>query len=382
MSKGIAAVGDLHHARLTYASHPSMLGDTDFALAQVTQHCRDNDLALLLLGDNFDKNLPEPESVSSFLSYTRDLEIAYIVGQHDRRPEFQWPSIDSTAQKLCVHLGTDDYENRCLSLGGIDVYGFDYQARNKFEERLKRVPDDCELLALHGSHSEVMQLSDAWHFDLKWVPPHVKYLIAGDWHGLPQAGATDYVTWLYTGSATMRSVKEPINKSFVVCTRGSAGDLLFTRIPLKTRPFIAANLQWESELDEWLDAIVKTVESRTKSAIDSGVPAEVSIPFVSLHYNVELPDVYGRISSVLEPLLNKGKIIFHSIPMRVLYGDEAEITEDGEVAISVSDALAEAVDPVTAPVLHGFLTGLLDAADPDEVIEAFKLQYGITGGQF
>lgn len=388
MSKGIVFAGDLHAARTIYVTHPNMTGDSQFALRQITDFCRENSMPLCLCGDNFNKRYPEPEIVAWFLELLAGLDVYYIVGQHDLHRGAQWPEIEAGAAWPRRHLGAEPRENSCFEVSGIKLYGFDFLPRTKLEERLKQVPEDCEILCMHGLIKDVMGIEEAWHLDMEWVPEHVKVTVLGDWHGIPQDGETAGRKWLYTGSSSMQSVTEPTAKTFLVCRRTIDIDssklkgavntkaLCFERIPLRTRPYIFGDVRYENELAEWCSKIKATCERAHNEALGREVPDEVARPFVVLRYSVGIKDAYRQIMDALGPLIETGDVYYHPLPNRAFVPEG----EDGNVLdkqVSVDGAIGELVDRELAPELHALVTDLAHAADPKEVVHGFKHRHEV-----
>jgi hypothetical protein len=375
---GIAFAGDLHHAKTTYATHPNMVGDTSFALRQITDYCREHKLDLIFLGDTFDKRFPDSATLREFYEAIAGLRVGCVQGQHDRQDGYAWPGVPPDSDSARLHL----HQQQFTFGDAIRVSGLDYTPRVSVQERLKSVPDDCEILVMHGLTRDVMGIEEAWHIDMSWVPEHVKRTVLGDWHGLPQSGETEGRKWLYTGSATMRSVSEPPSKSFLVCRRGkpgtaSEGAFNFERISLLTRPFIFNDIRWENELTEWLGKIEGAYQQAAAAADDAGVPTTVAVPFVALRYNVAIPDAYQLIMDKLGSAIEKGQLIFHPMPNRALM-PEQDVDAELSATVSVQDAIDELVDREVAPELHGFVSELAAAASPKEVVHALKHRHQVV----
>ena len=385
---GIAFAGDLHLSRAIYPGKlPQMVGDSEFALLQIANHCHENVLDLILLGDNFDNRFPIPQMVYRMVSslVAAGGRIAFLVGQHDTHADTQWIELARLAGCDLVVLDECD---ECKTFGGnISVFGFDYTPRHELEDLLKGVPEDCEILCLHQLSADVMQIEDQWTLNMDWVPKHVSFTVMGDWHGLPQSGETNRRKWVYTGSSTVRAVGEPLNKSFVVVTRNEGtGALKFERVPLLTRPYIYNDLVWPKDLDAWLESIVpacdkaraKVAETIPTRVQPCGFPPEVQSPLVVCRYNVEIPSAYDRIYEKLAERISKQQLFLHLMPNRKFVAPTPDYVDEGGPTVSVQGAIDEAVDKDMAPVLHELVTDLAESPDPRGVITAFKTKHQVV----
>lgn len=383
-SEEIVFAGDLHAARSIYVTHPNMIDDSQFALHQIATYCLNNNLPLVLLGDNFNKRFPGPDVINWFLESLANVNVYFIQGQHDMQPVLAWPEVVSFGPRIKKSLDQRNSKEKtpaCIEVSGIKLYGFDFLPRTKLQECLKLVPSDCEILCLHALIKDVMGIDEAWHLDTDWIPTHVDTTVLGDWHGLPQSGITNGRKWLYTGSSSMQSVTEPTEKTFLVAKRvcpDSAGKdkFEFERIPLKTRPYIFADVRHEKELETWISSIVKTCKEAREEATSLGIPDSVTRPFVVLRYNVGIENAYQKIMNTIGTLITDGIIYFHPMPNRSFV---SEGKEDCALSkqISVADAIAELVDRELSPELHSLVTDLTHTADPEEVITGFKQRHDV-----
>lgn len=379
---GIVFTGDLHASKLVYNRHPSMRGDSLFAFKQITDFARSNNCLLTLLGDNFDKRYPDAEVVSWFLNSIADINLAYIVGQHDMQMDVQWPSIVNTPKVLRCHLAQ---RQEPLVYDGISIFGFDWHPRSEIETLLKSVPENVDILCVHQLFPEVMGLEGQWSMRLDWVNARdsggPKYILAGDYHGLPQEGITEGRYWMYTGSSSLRSISEPPTKSFVHAQIDASGKLVFSRHKLKTRPFIAMEVFNASDLSDSnvLAKLPQTVKTLYSQAIEEfGIPEEVAEPFISVKYDVSISNVHTLISEVVNSIDKDVKFHLHLTPVR--NNVDIEITiPDAKETVSVETLIDAIVDKEISPKLHSLVSRLaLSNISPREIITALKAEYGIT----
>lgn len=375
MREGIVFVGDLHLARNVYASLPSMRGDSFYSLEQVARFCEVSGVPLALLGDTLDRRLSTPEIVDQLLYAVRNIDLVYLVGQHDMNADVQWPDIRTSSSMLRKHLN-----EALVELSGIKVYGFDCTPRGRIDEKLAKIPADAEILVMHQLIKQVMTIEDQWHLDITQVPAHVKYTIMGDWHGHPQDGETDGRKWAYTGSSCMQSISEPVQKSFILVERID-GQLEFSRIPLKTRPFIYNCVESDDQLKQWCDKIDAAWKKAYEESVANGVPPRVAAPFIALRYSVAIDNAYERIMSAVGHAVDRGEVYLHNIPTKQFVAPTPDYVHVG-ATVSVQDAIDEEVDKAICPELHAFVTDLAHAPNPKEVAEAFKHSHEIHATPF
>lgn len=381
MHAGILFAGDLHLSPATYVSHPQMRGDSMFALDQITGYCLKNELTLCLLGDNFDKRFPDPATIFSFLNSVKGIDLLYIVGQHDRHGAVQWPEIEPDSSNFRVHLGNGELDKECFRVGDFNLWGFDNSPRARVEEQLKLMPADCDILCVHQLFPQVMGLDGQWTMDLTLVPVAEdggpRYILAGDWHGLPLDGTTDGRRWLYTGSSSMRSISEPADKSFVVLKRSADKDDL-QRVPLLTRPFLYYEARYEKELTDVCSSLMSQCLEEFSKAIAAGVPEEVAVPLVAFRYDVNLPNANSLIESAVAGEDGK-KLHLRRLPVRT--SDDTGVDET-VLRVSVQDAIDELVDKQIAPELHAFTSELAVSSDARESVQAYKRRHYILDDPF
>lgn len=374
---GIAAMGDLHLSRAIYSGKfPNMVGDSKFALQQITDHCRESGDDLLLLGDNFDKRYPEADQIADMLSLIRGIDVGFIQGQHCMQ-RLGWLGIEPSPEGKRIHLHP---LTSCEMFGGsISVFGYDYTPRQLLEEALSKVPADCDVLCLHQLNSQVMTLEDQWTLDMSWVPEHVKFVLMGDWHGLPQDGETDGRKWLYTGSSTVRAVGEPRNKSFIRVCRDDGGSIAFTRIPLKTRPYMQTEINWSDDLDKWLDTAVESCDKALDEAIAAGIPEEVAAPFVVVRYDAGITGAFDKIQEVMSKKIAAHTAFVHLMPRSKF---SASLQEQADIGmgnqVSVRDIIDQKVDKETEPKLYKLVVELDESSRPKDVVTAFKESEKVT----
>lgn len=213
-----------------WANRAEIAGDDVFAFQQIAELAVKNDSDLYILGDTMDSvtNLPRPlvvarECLKPVLE--KKLAVRYIQGQHEivvqaHYDNYPWLSlIDGT-----------EHMHRCrFELFGKKAYALDYFPESFEALNFAIVPDDTEVLFLHGTAKEVFPLGG--HFSVENLPESVKFVFCGDYH-VPVLHEWDDKVLIYTGSAWLQSAAEPTEKSALKVNH----DFTMERIPIKTRP--------------------------------------------------------------------------------------------------------------------------------------------------
>lgn len=370
LHQGLALVGDLHASRFIYTGLPGMRGDSRYALTQIVDVCLRRGLDLIFLGDTFDARFPEPDVVGEVLHLIADIDVAYLVGQHDRH-DYGWLNV-SRSDRLRLRLKPSER----WTMAGINVSGFDFAPRPVLLENLARVPRGTEILCLHQMLADVAPMGNG-QLSAAELPEHVSVTALGDWHGMPQAGEHGGRRWFYTGSMTMRSYNEPVDKTFVIVTRGSDGELQIERVPLNSRPLVRGDLLDIDDLTTWLSTANRVIQDVRVSALERGVPEDVAVPLVAVRYNVEIDGAHGKLMDVLQPLSDRGEAFVHLVLNRKYVQSQIDCAAIQVAHVNVDDVINEVVDRRISPELHGLVTELAYTSEPDTVVAAYKRRNGV-----
>jgi len=300
------ALGDLHLSRLIYSGLPNMVGDGEFALKQFADYCIASEIRdAIFLGDNLDARFSPPDVLHVFFEHVGRMlsagtSIHVLQGQHCRHMTIPIPLIADGLWTGDAKLNSA--HERCMSLGGISVYGLDWTPKTNLREAIERVSPEAEVFCGHQLIRQVLNIGkeededSCWDLDLGWLPDSIKLALMADWHGRPQEGEFGELRWVYTGSATLRSISEPVKKSFVRVFR-EEDSLAIERIPLKTRPYYYSDIMCADELERWLDGVVDIATQGREEALQNGIPEVVASPLFAVRYNVTIPGGYDKINT-------------------------------------------------------------------------------------
>lgn len=367
----LAFAGDVHASECVYASIPTMVDDSRFSLHQIAQRCERDGAGLVLVGDKLNSSRPPPSVVVWFMRELRNVDVAFQAGQHDYHLSADWAEVDVSCSRRRVRLNAPD---GCVALGGFRIWGFDYASATKAKELVERSPQDCEIFCGHQMLRAIAPHVDgSWDFDQDWLPQHLLAAVFGDWHGMPQSGMAGKVPWYYTGSSSMRSVSEPPAKSFLMIDRAASG-ISVERVPLMTRPFLAARVETEDDLTQLLDSTPGLIKMAHETALNTpGFWPTVAIPFLEIRFAASLPSVRSKISDRFDPLVAAGALFYHTTVLRERVAPSAPSR-----VFSLNDAIDACVDRAVCPELHALVTDLAFSVDPSEVVNKFFSDNSLT----
>jgi DNA repair exonuclease SbcCD nuclease subunit len=286
-----------------------MVGDSYHSLAQIVDHCIENQLPLIAGGDLFDKPDPDPVSVNVMCRemdkmQEAGLPVYFTQGQHERarrdlgedygRPEW-----------MRVHPWPTHVHEQTFKIDGATFYGIDWTPKEHIEEAFDNIPDEASVLVAHQVWSEFMG---------GWIPsecelsmlsvraPQIKYVLTGDFHEhtveyYPPTGEpvpTDPPITMYSpGSISMRSIAEPSSKFFY---HFASGDIKRTpyggkHVNLETRHLEEFELEDEGDLQDFEAGVI---DNHVREYLDA-LPEVIAKPLIRVKYHDDIPDVYDRI---------------------------------------------------------------------------------------
>lgn len=262
-----------------WSGRSEIAGDDVFALQQIAELTKEYDADLYLLGDTLDSvtNLPRPVIVVQAVLEPLIADghsVRYLQGQHEivvqaHYENYPWLSVCRGAEH--IHGCTFDFFGRRAF--ALDYFPPVFEALN-----LSFIPEDTEVLFLHGTAMEVHGIG--FHFAMENVPSHVKTIFAGDYHEAT-GHELNGTKLCYPGSAWMRSVSEPLDKSVLKVTK-EGDNIQVERIPLKTRTILKYSNMDEQQKAEGV-------------AIDESLPETMRRPLVIVDTPI-VEDEYSRLA--------------------------------------------------------------------------------------
>lgn len=341
---------DAHVCMQAWRDMPGVRGDAYRALSQVVRYAVDHKVeAVVDGGDLFDQQ-PTAYDAHFMLSVVEELKRAgikvfSIQGQHARDRLMSWACIDP----YVVNLETAGPVQ--LANGKITIQGFDHSPMEELKAKLESgLKPETNVLVLHQKATGVTPGMGA-DFDPEWVDCHVRLVLMGDYHKAmewtrPCPPPLPPMRLLYNGSLHMQAVDEPPEKCFTVIN----DDLSYERIPLTTRPFMAALVQSLEQLEQLLEQL-KTF------------PAE---GMLVVKFDARIKDV--------EDTLRKRRpdINIRVRPLPIVVSD-TPVALPG--TISLESCLVTLVNPAKEAELFSFAKQLIDSRDVRGTLQEWREKF-------
>lgn len=277
--------GDTHLAKTVWQKHQDLAGDSYRAFEHVVGEAISRRLPLILLGDNFDKQRPDSETVAFFCSQmdrmaASRLATYFIQGNHDYAVP-AWPM---------VHSWPTWAHRREFQLAGTTFYGLDYTPRDRLDEELATVPAQTQVLLMHQAWQEMVPYG-ASDGSFKQIP-FAGLLLTGDYHvSGPWIGVGKQeqpLNVLSPGSTCMQSLSESPSKLCFQLNRTDAGVLYHEPIAIPHRMFIDLRINTPAELDN----VLAEFSQRGRHG------ATTDKPIVRLRFADTIADAYDRILAI------------------------------------------------------------------------------------
>ena len=349
MKHSIVFCADLHLATGAWKSMPQICGDSYASFRQIVDFCLRNvsvhgGTALILGGDVFDSPRPSPDAVEVFTEGMVRLEEAnirafHVVGQHERDHSAMWSSVYHHCRSL---------SRAAVAFPPFDIAGMDNMPADELRDALSKLTPATAVLVLHQAcKGAVPDVEGRCDLDPDWIPPTVKLVLLGDIHTpwdytreVSDNGIVKKTRFIYPGSIAMQSLDEPPEKKFVHVIFDDAGNFEVNYVPLKTRPFLRQVLSRSEDVE----ASLLMCKSREAESL------------IVIKYDPRL----GELEQKFREVNPNAHFVFQLLPNETL-GVSVDVTQIK--GISLKGCLDSVVKPEADPVLHGFLTRLLDSAD-------------------
>lgn len=354
---------DNHLRPRTWSKHPTLAGDAYISFLQIVDFSIAQKLPIVQLGDLFDSEHPDSETVGMYMYQIQRLEnnlirLYYIRGNHDDTVP-AWPGLSEWAVAI-------DGPTR---INGIDVYGFDYQNTEALADRLAKLPVNASVVLTHQSWAEIQRVG---HVDGSFsMLPRGVVMLTGDYHicnryeGLAANGET--VVAYSPGSTAMQALNEPPAKYFGVLY----DDLSVTWHQLQTRPFISCVCRTDADMQVLLNEIIPT------QAYNRGLPDGIAKPILQVKYDDSIPEAYNRMLAVVGDR-------YHFFP-EPQHATTTQIIDTESLNGEVFDNLESAIglccqDQAVYADLMRLYRSQAPAAEIDKMFKEFKNAHAKTEG--
>lgn len=384
MTRTVLAVfsADTHLQPAAWTSEPELCGDALYSFEQLCAQAAHYGVPLILGGDIFDRNRPDPQTVAAFVRTLQqyNIRLLYVQGDHDYDQTEAWPSLYNNA--IALQIQAVNLNPR------VCVAGVDFHTADKLPAALARVPPQAALLVTHQAWGELRPVGATAGRCSDLVPGHIRYVLSGDTHLYRQMQTTNaaggQVTLVSPGSTCMQDIGEPSDKvAVLVCedSTNTAAPLEFVPVPLVTRRMQHVHLLVEADLNEFCRQDWARLAAQQAAVVAAaGAPVGVQKPILRVSYMSTLTRPMPRIQAAV------GNSFFLFLSA-LAPEQETGITVTAEMLAghaTARDELAAVANAVSAPgsLQHGHILKLLSATDKKdvdrlvtEVVEEFTTQF-------
>lgn len=266
-----------------WPQHPTLAGDTAFAIRQILGLTAEYGVRHLLLGgDNFEERAQRSDA-TDLMRHTMDclqqarVSVYYVQGQH----ELAEPPFLSALHRHPYHI-----HGQTVNIGGIKVYGLDYQRPHRVEEAFAAIPEDTEWLLTHQVWKNLMG-DDRGYAWSHWLPC-APLVLTGDYHDSVDGTWTNVrnfdMGFISPGTIAMQAIDENPHKSVVLLHDDSS----WQRLALRTRPFHIVYINTQDDLDQFV---------ATEIEVPDDLPDEIATPIVRVVYSTAVQEVRARVAA-------------------------------------------------------------------------------------
>ena len=393
MTRPLAIItGDWHMLSHVWKSRPTLSGDAECALRQVTDLARATWLPIIAAGDLFDSKRPDASSLLMTHSLLRNTEGYYIQGNHERQtPPWmrlvapKWIHLEQQSVSLSIKSRIEPEGMKCTvpplfetdrqwTVHGIDYVGTREQLQEQLDSlKIERTDEDAHLLILHQSASHTMPMDVNQLLD-GMIPDAIDMAVIGHCHIASvfeirtQGGRL--IPAISPGGFHLLSILESPKKQMdILYADGSVYTL-----PLTTRRVVSLNLRdcTDSETREKTSQLLETLRKRGKKR-----PAEIAKPIVYARMNETTSSDAERI---LKTELGDSVHLFIKRELSGEEGDDAAVRLDDIDITRHSESGFEYIRPVFHKFeedadVRNMVEQLLDTEPAPEVYQALKSKF-------
>lgn len=358
----IIFAADLHICRNVWANRRDLEGDSFRSLFRLQEavlnlHSAADPASVILGGDIFDSQKIDGATLEPFKQFCQALAAAgvsvyFVQGNHDRGL-IPIPQIEGA---ISLDHNPVDIPH---GPAPVRVYGLDWMPKKALLDTMKVIPE-CDFLVLHCSFHHLLGFD---HSDMTIgdIPPQAKNVLVGDVH-------TTDITPIHNGKGVCVS-PGPIHP----CTLSQDGPHGFQLLR-------GGSTKWEfvpissRRVYRFFIAEPKDLEELEKFSIGTQ-GAEVSEhlePLVEVQY---LASLWPEVEALIKPLSDKIILFTKKQSDQFVDFDDPEVLrklreEASTLTLSTSiNAVVEATEFNNKPKLEVFVTELLTAEDPRDVIQ-------------
>ena len=378
----ILVTSDLHLSERIWKHRP-IEGDSFYSWLQIQDAAIEHKVdAVILAGDLLDKRKNSSASVTRLLQglsriTSENIPVIFNQGQHEMQ-DIPWCLADGNPLVRWVESPSFEAE----FLPGVFLEGFDFKDKESCQAKLKEV--NSRQSACFGSSSrlpaDILVCHQVWE-DFMGVEckPQAKFadvtqasiLITGDYH---EAICQEYdgLTVISPGSTHLRSIAEPVDKSFYLLELFVDGDdfeFQVQAVPLKTRRLIEVNA-----VDKDIHQITPIINGHWDICNDyyaeNKLPIDIRKPILRLTYDKAKPEVAADVAHLFGP----GFHLFY----KVVSEDREETDEfklrnhtEASDRVSMVNCLDEYLNANSTPEAYKLALKLLGTGEPEEVLASW-----------
>ncbi len=342
--------------------HRPIEGDSYAACHYICDWAFENDVThVIIAGDILDKQRNNSTAIhylTTNLEMLTDagIKVYFNQGQHCMQ-EKPWPVLVPGV----VHLQLGDVHN----IGGLMVGGFDFCHREQLQENLKSdALKELNVLVCHQVWQDFMGDVGNPQGCFADVPDNISTIITGDYHEAICQGYAGKVV-ISPGSTHMRSISEPVDKSFYVIDTESTTFARAVPIPTRRAYSITADSTPEA-LDNKIDGCV-SMSRQYWLELESNPISDTYKPLIRITHDA------GSFDQGCQKVIAKYEKDAHFFYKAVKPEEnkDLDILEHvgAEDRLRMVDCLNAAVSSKDKPLVHSLATALLGNGEPEEILE-------------
>lgn len=245
------------------------------AVEKVFQLPGEPPLAVVFAGDIFHRNRISGLEIDAFMEAAlrfanADIQMLFVQGNHDLDRDIPLGEALRYAESLNGNLQT---------IGGIRLFGLDFQNREQVQKSLSGVPE-CDLLVMHAGFEHMLNYEGAYEMTLEDIPDRVQNVFAGHVH-VRGEHSLPHGTFVSPGSLVACTLRQDGPKGFYTWD-GPGQPFIFREVA--TRPIFTFEY---FDTKEDLQKAVATVAAWVPPAELSGCR-----PILHIRYHANIVNAY------------------------------------------------------------------------------------------
>ena len=367
----ILVTSDLHLSERIWKHRP-IEGDSSYSWLQIQNAASEHNVDVVILaGDLLDKRKNSSASVTRLLQglskiTSKNIPVIFNQGQHEMQ-DIPWCLADGNPLVRWVESPSFQHE----FLHGVFLEGFDFKDKENCQAKLKEI---------NSRSSDILVCHQVWE-DFMGVEckPQAKFadvtqasiLITGDYH---EAICQEYdgLTVISPGSTHLRSIAEPVDKSFYLLELFVDGDdfeFQAQAVPLKTRRLFEVDAT-SKDIHQITPIVEGHLDICRDYAVEHDLPSDIRKPIFRLTYDKAKPEVAADVAH----LFGTDCHLFY----KVVSEDREETDEfklrnhtEASDRVSMVNCLDEYLNANSTPEAYKLALKLLGTGEPEEVLSAW-----------